>query len=61
MGVNAMASDRSAEVVREAFMETGDVARKPKVTSLLAPLVTRDEWLDTAPRLDDDPALALAG
>ena len=60
MGVNAMASDRSAEVVQEAFVETGDVARKPKVTAMLAPLVTRPSWLGLTSCMDDDPSMAVA-
>lgn len=60
MGINAMASDRSAEVVRESFVETGDVARKSKVAAMLAPIVTRDSWFGVPSHLDDDPAVTVS-
>jgi NTE family protein len=41
MGVNAMAEDRSVQVVQQAFLEAGKVSARPDVHDKLAPLATR--------------------
>lgn len=41
MGVNGMATDRSERVVSAAFLEAGQLRRRPDVRAKLAPLVSR--------------------
>lgn len=56
MGLNAMAEDRSGDVVREAFLDTGRRTAQPRVATRLSALSPRAASRVQGPRADARPS-----